>query len=351
MGHPSKLRFVALLAALVLAVAGCGESAPTPGDTNASDLPTDDQGDIAELVAAAQEEGRVTWLTALPQGFATETAAAFKEQFGIEVEYISLNSGPLIQRFQTEAEAGALSIDVTNASNLTTFADEAFSNGWAVPLADAELPVLEANEYPEMWFEDGKAAVISVAPYLILLAKDRLTGDMEPRSLEDLADPKYQGQLLMVDPSSSDSLYQFYNVMLDAYGEAWFAGIRANEVKFFPTVSNAAQAMTAGEGSVTWGLRAVAAPLVEAGAPVGINVPPVTTGSLQQLMLTAPDQAPHPNAAKLFANWWLSESGNRAANGELGVSPYDSEALAGFQVPEAITPEIKAEINGLLGLG
>lgn len=350
MGHPSKLRFIAPLAALALAAAACGGPTQTPTNRN-TNVDTSDQGDIAELLAAAREEGKVTWLTALPQGFATETAAAFKAEFGIEVEYISLNSGPLIQRFQTEAEAGALSVDVTNASNLSAFADEAISKGWAIPVADADLPVLAANEYPEKWFEDGKAPVISVAPYLILFAKDRLTGDMEPKSLEDLADPKYNGHLLMADPSSSDSLYQFYKTMLDAYGEDWFEGIRANGVKFFPTVSNAAQAMTAGEGSVTWGLRAVATPLIEAGAPVGINVPPVTTGSLQQLMLTAPDKAPHPNAAKLFANWWLSRSGNMTANGELGVSPYDSAALAGFEVPVTITPEIKAEINELLGLG
>ena len=350
MEHRSKLRFVAPLAALALtlAVTGCADSAETAGDPNPSNQV--DQGDIADLVAAAQDEGKVTWLTALPQGFATETAAAFKEEFGIEVEYISLNSGPLIQRFQTEAEAGALSIDVTNASNLTAFADTAISNGWAVPVSEADLPVLAEHEYPEEWFQEGNAPVISVAPYLILYAQDRLSGDMEPTSLEELADPRYSGHLLMADPSSSDSLYQFYNVMLDAYGEAWFAGIRANEVKFFPTVSNAAQAMTAGEGSVTWGLRAVATPLIEAGAPVGINTPPVTTGSLQQLLLTAPDLAPHPNAAKLFANWWLSESGNLTANGELGVSPFDQEALAGFQVPEPITPEIQAEINRLLGL-
>lgn len=351
MRHRSKLWLIAPLTAMALVASACGTPDPTPTETSTEDLTTGDQGDIAELVAAAQAEGTVTWLTAMPQGFATETAAAFKAEFGIDVEYIALNSGPLIQRFQTEAEAGAISVDVTNASNLTAFADEAIANDWVVPAADADLPVLAVSEYPEEWFSDGNAPVMSIAPFVILYAEDRLTGDMEPKSFEDFTDPKYDGQLLMADPGSSDALVGFYKVMLDEYGEEWFEGIADNGVKFFPTVSNAAQAMTAGEGSLTWGNRAVAGPLLDAGAPVGINVPPVTTGSLQQVMLTAPDKAPHPNAGKLFVNWLLSESGNRAANGDQAISTFDTDALGGFQAAPQITPEIKAEINQLLGIG
>jgi hypothetical protein len=40
-----------------------------------------------------------------------------------------------------------------------------------------------------------------------------------------------------------------------------------------------------------------------------------------------------------------------AANGELGLSPFDSAALEGFQPPEPVTDAIKAEILELLGLG
>src|SRR5690606_558107 len=71
MRHRSKLWLVAPMTAFALALAGCTSPAPTPEDTSTAAPEVGDQGDIAALVKAAKAEGTVTWLTAMPQGFAT----------------------------------------------------------------------------------------------------------------------------------------------------------------------------------------------------------------------------------------------------------------------------------------
>lgn len=345
-----KFRYIALLAAAALTVAGCSDAGTTNDDGPSA--PTSDQGDITALLEAAQAEGTVTWYTGQTESVAQQTAAAFKAQFGIEVQYISLNAGILSQRYQTEAEAGTVSADVISQGWSPEFVETAISKGWGMKLSDADLPALQLGKFPEKYLEDDGTAIIGFFPYMILYNTEIISGDMVPTSIEDLADPKYKDKVILADPTTADNLVQFYDVLYQAYGEEWFEKILENDPKFYPTISNGVQAMTAGEGSVTTpAAMAVAIPLIEAGAPVGTVTPPVTAGSQVQIMLTASDKAPHPNAAKLFVNWLLSESGNRASWGDLAVSVFDPDSIPeGYNPGRPVTPEIKNNILTLLGL-
>jgi iron(III) transport system substrate-binding protein len=349
--QPLKLWFIAPVAAMALVVAGCSSSgAPQPGPT--TDPAVGDQGDITELVEAAQAEGTLTWYTGQTESIAQETSAAFKAEYGIDVQYISLNAGTLSQRYQTEAESGAVAADVISQSSNPTFVDMAIDEGWGMTLTDAELPVLELGEFPEEYFQGDNTATIGFLPYLMFFNKDLISGNDVPETLEDLTDAKYEDKLILADPTTADNLVQFYDVIFQEYGDEWFEDVLKNNPKFYPTISNGVQAMTAGEGAIaTPAAMAVAIPLIEAGAPLGTVTPPVTTGPEVQVMLTASDKAPHPNAGKLFVNWLLSKSGNLAAWGDLAISVYDTEAMpSGYTTARPVTPEIKNNILELLGL-
>jgi ABC-type Fe3+ transport system substrate-binding protein len=66
--------------------------------------------------------------------------------------------------------------------------------------------------------------------------------------------------------------------------------------------------------------------------------------------LTVYDKAPHPNAAKLFANWLLSKKGNLAATGDLAISPYAATGFPSEYVSmRPLTEEIKSHILSLMG--
>jgi iron(III) transport system substrate-binding protein len=263
-----------------------------------------------------------------------------------------LNSVPIQQRYASEADAGAFAADVVTLGNSDQFLSDAIDKGWGMKITDAELPVLELGTFPEEFMQGDNTATVGVSPFLILYNKANVAEGDLPESLSDLTDPRFKDKILLADPSASDALTAFYIVLQEELGDEWFEGVMKNNPKFYPAVSAAGQAMVAGEGDfVTPALRAVGAALQDSGAPVDAVIPPVTTGPKFNLMLTATENSPNPNAAKLFANWLLSESGSIAAQGGVGLSPYQSDELpSGFvEMPEA-TPEKKAQVLSLLGL-
>lgn len=352
MKHSSKTWIIASIAAVALAMAGCS-SPGSAGNTQKTAAPSSDQGDVTALVKAAKAEGTLTWFTAQTTSIAQNTITAFKAAYGINVEFVSLNAGILSQRYQTEAEAGKISADVISQNADPQFVKMAIDKGWGMKLSDAKLPVLKLGDFPSKYLQGDDTATIGFTPYLILYNKDNISGNMVPKDLKDLENPKYKDKIILTDPTTADSMVQFYDVIQQTYGDKWFTKVMANKPKFYPTISNGVQAMTAGEGSIMIpAANSVTIPLIAAGAPIGTVTPPVTSGSIIQMMLTASDKAPHPNAAKLFVNWLLSKSGNLAAwSGGYGASLFDSKSLpAGFKTGRTVTPELKTNVLKLLGL-
>jgi iron(III) transport system substrate-binding protein len=323
---------------------------PTQAKTSAP-AAAGDEGDVSSFVDQAKKEGSVIWLTSTPEAVAKGVETAFKDRYGITVQYLAQNDGILQQRYQSEAQAGNIGADLVTLVPSGDFFESSIQQKWAQSLRDANLPAMALGKFPEK-FNQGLSATVFTFPFLIWYRKDKLTGDMVPRSVNDITDPKYRGMVLLTNPASSDGLLRFYDVVQQKYGDEWFQKVSANQPKFFPTASAAVQAMVGGEGALaTPAAKAVGVALIESGAPIASATPDTTTGGELRLMLTAPDKAPHPNAARLFANWLVSETGNKAAQGGLAVSPFDKEGLpAGWVESRPITPDIRTKILGLLGV-
>lgn len=309
--------------------------------------------DLNALVEAAKKEGTIVWLEAAPQSFAQQTADAFQAQYGIKVEFLALNSGPLQQRFFSEAQAGSIATDVLMQSNVDALLELGLKNKWIMPIKEANLPTLAPGSgYPAKHM-DGNTAAVIFSPFNIWYNKSKVKDADVPKTLEDLGDPKYKGMLSLTNPASADSLLQFYDLIQQKYGDGWFKKIQDNQAKFYPSASAAVQAIAGGEGAIaTPAIHSVGVPLVAAGATIAEVSPPVTTGSELRLIMVALDKAPHPNAAKLFSNWLLSKEGNLAATkGDLAVSPWEPDKLpTGWTTGRPITDEIKNNILKLLGV-
>lgn len=335
----------ATLSAAALTLTACGPSAPAPtGDPG--------DGELAELIAAAQAEGTLTYFNDFPPATNERIAQEFQNEYGITVEYLNLNNSLVIERFAAEATANALSADVTTLTLANDFFREAIDKGWAIPIQEAGLPALDSGDYPEEFLVDDYTAAVQLSAFLILYNEDKLDKSLVPTSLEDLADPKYKDQIVLADPSTNTQFIGFYEVIRQNYGEEWFEGVLANNPKFYPAASAGAQAMMAGEGLLmTPAILAVAEALRSSGAPVGTVTPAVTTGPVFNILLTNPEIASHPNAAKLFANWLLTRESNIRANGDLGVSPFDASKIpSGFQSTPAVDDAVRSNILKLLGL-
>lgn len=114
-----------------------------------------------------------------------------------------------------------------------------------------------------------------------------------------------------------------------------------------------AESAAAGEGSVAFPVApSTFQGTIDAGAPLGLEILEPTTGLAFYVLPVA--DAPHPNAARLFAHFLLSEEGaalTAQAPGE--ISPYGEEGEefpARFVSADPAWLEQLEEIEALLGL-
>src|SRR4029079_17577750 len=112
-------------------------------------------------------------------------------------------------RFASEAAAGTVQADVFYTSDTTIFEDYAEN----FQRLDAKnLPNYEA--LPDRLKLPSGLAVSSVQlSYSMFYNTKRLSNDARPRTWKDLADPKWKGKTLLIEPRSSVSFRAPYNVI------------------------------------------------------------------------------------------------------------------------------------------
>src|SRR5256885_7663878 len=69
--------------------------------------------------AAAKREGKVTWYTSTPVAAGQYIANEFEKRTGIKVEMLRTGGQNVIRRFQQEADAGRVAVDVITMSDMS----------------------------------------------------------------------------------------------------------------------------------------------------------------------------------------------------------------------------------------
>lgn len=282
--------------------------------------------------------------------------AGFRKRYGLDVEYVRLGSADLLSRFNAEAESGSVAADLLLvAGNPRDFIENGLAKGWLQPIDQAGLPVLEDGTYPRDFLRGAAgtaaaSAVSQIKPWAIAYNSTLLAPEDVPRTWKELTDPKYKGLILIPDVSASDSYLSLWSLLLDEYGEGWFADLMAQQPKILSGSVPAVQALGAGEGALALPtLPTTIGPIRDAGAPVAISQPDLTAGVETEVVTVGDTIASSPNAAKLFANYILSAEGQELMNSEEGTaSVYDSSGLpAGYRPP---TPEAFARADKMIEL-
>jgi iron(III) transport system substrate-binding protein len=334
---------------------GDGESADTTEAESSEEMEDEAEGGadaaVEELVTAAQDEGSLVWYSVPAEPIAQAVSDAFADEYGIEVEFQRLASSDLSARYASEAETGDPVADVVVMSN-TPFVAEGASNGWFVPLSDTEVPGYPGEWPEEFVLDDRGTAVISIEPSGISFNTDQL-GDLDPpETWADLAEPDWEGKILLADPAGSPAYIDFWTVVLDAEGPEVLEGIGANAAGTYPSAVPLHEALGAGEGTVgVPGVGSIVAGISERGAPVEFVIPDLTTGP--EIVPLISEGAAHPNAARLFV-WWLMFGGGEEV---LNALPTTASPGTGEDMPADYTrnppdaQDNRDEILQLLGVG
>lgn len=309
---------IGLLAISALTLAACGGGTAEPDETSEPDRDpggeaTGEPGGgaddpLAELIAAAEAEGQLVWYQTADERIGQRVADAFSEAYDIQVSFNRLNSSQLEQRFSAEMEAGSPAVDVI-IPGYATFFDEAVDQGWLTRLSEEEIPEYPPAHLPaEAILEDSGTAIVNITPYVFGYNTEHVSADEAPSTWGDLLDPKWEGRILMSDPTISSVYTAMYYMVEQEYGIEYLEQLGARQPRIFQGAAPMGEALAAGEGYLAVPLPVVfMANLQEEGAPIDWKTMDISIGNASVLGLVS--NAPNPNAARLFIHWLLSEEG------------------------------------------
>jgi iron(III) transport system substrate-binding protein len=279
----------------------------------AESLTTRSPSDWQKVVEAAKGEGKVVLYSALVGAPSTERVAkAFEAKYGIPVETLEARASELLERVRTEQTSGRSLGDVSyNGSTATErqMADSVFVPHGGLP---------SAPRLAEPFASDGTRLPAFVIHFGILVNTELVKPQDEPRSWKDLLHPRWKSQILADDvhPVGSGSL--FFQVTYGKLGREFHEKLQAQDLQFTRDPRGSQRRVARGEYPLFLPSSLAAMKELE-GLPLKTVVP--SEGAVYVLYQTAIfKNAPHPNAARLFMEYLLSDEA-QAIYAEDGYGP------------------------------
>jgi iron(III) transport system substrate-binding protein len=312
----------------------------------------------SDLITKAKKEGKLTMAGPPNPTVNKKVPAAFKSQFGISITYLAGASGETAQKIQSERSAGIYTLDAFLAGG-NTMSTVIYKSGW---LDDMKAALLSPKlTEPATWQGGAKGAPFVDEPnfnrvaklsiqgqeqFMVntdLVKKDQITG------WKDLLDPKWKGKIVAMDPTTGSGLGFNVAVMLsNKLGPDFVKKLYAGQKVVLQTDDRqAADSVAKGQYAVAIGVSEANGQLdqlIADGLPVRVvarpsDAPQMVSAGYGEIGMM--NKAPHPAAAKLFANWLLCPDGNRAWN---DANRYQSARTdVNISVPDFIKADLKSQ--------
>jgi iron(III) transport system substrate-binding protein len=271
------------------------------------------------LVAAAKKEGKVVVNGPPDPKVRDQLPAAFKKAFGIDMEFLGGNSSQLAARVEGERKAGQYTVDAS-VSGSDTMYDSFLRNKWLDPLKPSLLlpDAADGSKWKtgSPWFRDpGKDTVIQIFNTIqhFLAINTQFVSAKDLPNADALLDPKWKGKIAAYDPSVNGAGIAIASAVYVAKGEDYATKLyKGQNVALTRDYSQLADWVA--HGSYPIGLAATTnylLPFIKAGIPIEQpempDAPSALGGGFGDVAIW--NKAPHPNAARVFANWIVSKEG------------------------------------------
>jgi iron(III) transport system substrate-binding protein len=300
-----------------LALGGCGSPSSQSGSgRKTSDQLTRDAAAVKGLDPSARERkllelarkegGELSFYTTLNPRVLAPLTKKFEDRYGVHVAAFTTEAAGLLQRVSQESKAGRKAVDVidTGGPELSQMAKDGV-------LADYSSPGqsrLGPDAVQDGWTTDR------YTQFVVAWNTKRVRPGQQPKSWEELADPRWKGRLSLSPTTTGVSLYQGlgdYWIKNEGKSQAEvdriFKGIARNSTIVAQTAVNAEQ-LAAGEFDVAVGSVATnnIEALRRAGSPVAWK-PPVEPIVRQRQGTGLVRDARHPAAAMLFMDYLIGD--------------------------------------------
>jgi iron(III) transport system substrate-binding protein len=295
-----KIKFLSAAAAAAVVVwSGAALAANAPNDPYPKAA--------AALYEKAKQEGAVVVYTVWDVEHIVSILDAFSKRYpGIKTSYWQGRNPEIVQRTVTEFQAGKESVDIILSDNAPP-----------VIRAAGAIQPYETVQKDFLVLHDKTMPVVSLQiQALVYNTKKLKPGDL-PKNWDDVANPKYKGNVALDDPMRAGPL----SSQLAGLKEVWkndtkfvgfVKGLKALGVPVHKSTSAMFRLVVSGEFSICEPalLHDAMEERDEKHSPVEIvkTAPPVVFPRYGAIYA----KAPHPNAAKLLAEWLITTEGQQA---------------------------------------
>lgn len=269
-----------------------------------------------ETLTAARKEGKVVVATS-PDPVMREISSKFKARFGITVEHIAGRSGEIVARLRSERHAGLHTTDIFMPGM-----DPAGPVLYPEKMIDPLRPLLILPEVVDpskwkrggLWFVDPEEKyVLRVFNHLtaVFYMNTDYVKPTEISSAKDLLNPMWRGKIAFEDPTTAGSGSNQAARIYAQLGEEFFKKLYLEQK---PVITRERRQLTDWLARGTYPIafnaqRSDVERMRKEGFPIVDvlelpDLPGALTGS--PWLLTYMKGAPHPHAARVFANWIVS---------------------------------------------
>jgi ABC-type Fe3+ transport system substrate-binding protein len=272
--------------------------------------------DWERVLKAARAEGQVT-VAGFPQ-LQEKMSAAFKRDTGIELNFLSSNTAEQSARLEAEARAKNLTIDILLGGGREL--GPMMRDGLLEPIApQLLLPGVSPKNFRRgklKWMDSTSKYLLQGAEYVfgwLLVNKDKIDPN-RIRSWKALLDREYRGKIVSYDvrtpgPGQGSSAWIYNTFGLD-YVKAFFLD---QQVRFTTDNRQLVEMVARGTMPIAFGAiqneveRFRKAGFKNLAAVLPDDAPGYLTGGYS--VLKQAKGVPHPNAATVFINWYMSRPG------------------------------------------
>ncbi len=275
----------------------------------------------ASLIAAAKAEKEVIWYTVqtIPQ-IVRPVVAAFEILYGVKVSYIRANASDISLRILNEARAGQVKCDVFDGTTTVVPLKRA-------SLVEKWLPEETKSFNPRTVDAQGYWAANNFFTNTLAVNTELVKPSDEPKIYEDLLDPKWKGKLVWGSTPSTSAGPGFVGLMIRHLGREkamdYLRKLAGQNVAAMPVAARQVlDRVIAGEYSIGINMFNHHA-VISASKAAPVKWLPVSPAMVTMATASVMKNAPHPNAAKLFLSFLVSEQGQSifAAEDYLPVHP------------------------------
>ena len=286
-----------------------------------------DGADWQQVVDAAKKEGKLVIYTAtLGSPYHKTVVKAFEDKYGIRVDMLEARASEVRERVRIEQAAGRFVGDIHHNGSTTTWLmmrDGNLQPHGAIPNARNIVPPFEADDIRI------PAEVIS---YSVMINRNLVKSADEPKSWKDLLDPRWAGKILSDDYRALGGGAVFFVVMYNTFGKEFHEKLAAQKPVFARDIANSERRVARGEFPIY-----IPFSLQDYNQLKSLPIKPIVPAEGRPYVrfdLTTLKNAPHPNAARVFMNFYLKPA-QQLVFANAGYNPVVKDVV------EKVDPELR----------